>query len=63
MSKMNVSVNNRPVLMLEKQIISKADVSTIENMSASDKSGVRMADSSFPTIPTTWGASPAVSEA
>lgn len=62
MLKTNLSVNNRPMLMLEKEIISKADVSTIENMSASDKSGTGMVHSSFPTIPTTW-ASLAVSEA
>lgn len=63
MLKTNMSVNNRPMLMLEKEIISKADVSTIENMSAADKSGVRRGDSSFPTIPTTFGSPLAISEA
>jgi hypothetical protein len=52
----NMSVNSRPMLMLEKEIISKADITSIENMSASDKSGVGMGHSSFPTIPTTWAA-------
>ncbi|HEY9261127.1 hypothetical protein [Chitinophaga sp.] len=61
MLKTNMSVNNRLMLMLEKEIISKADVSTIENMRASDKSRVGM-ESSFPTLPTT-GAVPPLSEA
>lgn len=63
MLKSNMSASNRPVLMLEKEIISKADVSTIENMTASAKAGVGLVHSSFPTIPTTWGAALAVSEA
>lgn len=46
-----MSLNNRPMLTLEKEIVSKADTRTIENISASNKSA--MIDSSLPTTPTT----------
>ncbi|SEW31960.1 hypothetical protein [Chitinophaga arvensicola] len=51
----NMSVNNRPMLTLEKEIISKADTRTIENMKASNSSDTAMMYSSIPTIPTTTG--------
>ena len=47
----NMSLNNRPMLTLEKEIVSKADTRTIENISTSNKSA--MIDSSLPTTPTT----------
>jgi hypothetical protein len=51
----NMSVNNRPMLTLEKEIVSKADTRTIENIKASHGTGAAMMDSSIPTIPTTTG--------
>ena len=48
-------MNNRPRLLLEKEIISKADVYAIESMRTSDRSGKEKLHSSVPTIPTTWG--------
>ncbi|MBS0027593.1 hypothetical protein ACTJJ0_32330 [Chitinophaga sp. 22321] len=57
----NKSLNRRPVLALEKEIISKADINTIENMSGAH-AGKGMLDSSVPTIPTTW-ANVAIAEA
>lgn len=47
-----MSVNNRPMLTLEKEIVSKADTRTIENISAANNKGA-MIDSSIPTTPTT----------
>lgn len=57
----NKSFNSRPVLSFEKEIISKADINTIENMSGTQRSGKGL-DSSIPTIPTTW-ANVAIAEA
>ena len=51
----NKSLKNRPVLALEKEIISKADIHTIERMSGIHHSGIGIIDSSVPTIPTTFG--------
>lgn len=48
-----LSVNRRPMLILEKEIVSKADVSTIENIRASSYEGVATIPSSIPTTPTT----------
>ncbi len=48
-----LSVNRRPMLILEKEIISKADVSTIENIRASKNEGALVIPSSIPTTPTT----------
>lgn len=47
-----MSLNNRPMLTLEKEIVSKADTRTIENISARNNKGVTI-DSSLPTTPTT----------
>lgn len=48
-----LSVNRRPMLILEKEIISKADISTIENIRASKNEGAATIPSSIPTTPTT----------
>lgn len=48
------SLNYRPMLTLEKEIISKADVATIQNMSAYDNWAPSQ-DTSLPTIPPTLG--------
>ncbi len=53
MLKNKLSVNRRPVLILEKEIVSKADVRTIENIRASSYEGVTSILSSVPTTPTT----------
>lgn len=48
----NMSLNSRPMLTLEKEIVSKADTRTIENISARNNKGAGI-DSSIPTTPTT----------
>ena len=55
MLKSKLSVNRRPVLILEKEIVSKADVRTIENIRASNYEGVISILSSVPTTPTITG--------
>ncbi|MDR6565165.1 MULTISPECIES: hypothetical protein [Chitinophaga] len=53
MSETKLSVNRRPMLILEKEIVSKADISTIENIRASSYDGAATIPSSIPTTPTT----------
>ncbi|MEC5142395.1 hypothetical protein [Chitinophaga sp. 212800010-3] len=53
MPEKNITLNSRPILKLEKEIISKADTLAIENMRAAGV--VEMVHSSVPTTPTTFG--------
>ncbi|MFY0254760.1 hypothetical protein ACDQ55_12475 [Chitinophaga sp. 30R24] len=54
MSDKNMSVNSRPSLLLEKEIIAKAEVSAVENMK-SGRPAAGLVHSSVPTTPTTFG--------
>ena len=51
---LNRNMNSRPMLTLDKEVISKADISTIENMRTSGKGGAGHGQSSVPTTPTTF---------
>jgi hypothetical protein len=51
---LNKNMNSRPTLTLDKEVISKADVYTIENMRTSGKGGAAHGQSSVPTTPTTF---------
>ncbi|MCW3462842.1 hypothetical protein [Chitinophaga nivalis] len=55
MKKEHVNMNAVSALVLDKEIISKADARTIENMSADKKSGEGYIPSVLPTTPTTTG--------